>query len=186
MMRMTAFLPPCSLHVSLSVLVLITMQRRRTVESTRERGFSNKDSVSEDRGNLQQIGCKCELEYYYDDGDWCILIHASNGRDSCTQHLVPCGDRDAVTTSSSRCNHDLTFIVDTKGDKSVLLLRKDVSEYKVLTASITGYFPDTQRRPIVIQTRDLSVCAGNYVDIPSGLWSTVIANIDNVHVIFST
>lgn len=59
MTRMTVFLPPCSLHVSLPVLVFITVQRCRTVESTWERGFSNKDSVSEDGGNLQHIGIKC-------------------------------------------------------------------------------------------------------------------------------
>ncbi|KAK0492941.1 hypothetical protein EDD18DRAFT_1465151 [Armillaria luteobubalina] len=74
------------------------------------------------------------------------------------------------------------FIVITKDNKSVLFLRKDVSEYQSLIASIKSYFSTAGHPKIVIQTRDLSVCAGNYVDIPPGLWSMVITEIDNVRV----
>ncbi|PBK61359.1 hypothetical protein ARMSODRAFT_663810 [Armillaria solidipes] len=77
------------------------------------------------------------------------------------------------------------FIVVTKDDKNVMFLRKDVSEYEALIASIKDSFPEIHHQTIVIQTRELPVCAGRYVDIPSGLWSTVITDIDNVRVMAS-
>ncbi|KAK0470988.1 hypothetical protein IW261DRAFT_1572507 [Armillaria novae-zelandiae] len=78
----------------------------------------------------------------------------------------------STTTARSK------FIVATKDDKSVLLVRKDVSEYKQRT-----HFSVFSDHEIVIQTRDLSVCAGKYVDITSGMWSMDIDEIDNVHVV---
>ncbi|SJL14708.1 uncharacterized protein ARMOST_18175 [Armillaria ostoyae] len=77
------------------------------------------------------------------------------------------------------------FIVVTKDNQNVVFLRKDVSEYEALIASIKDSFPDMHQQTIVIQTHELPICAGRYVDIPSGVWSAVITDIDNVRVMAS-
>ncbi|KAK0429992.1 hypothetical protein EV421DRAFT_1744658 [Armillaria borealis] len=40
----------------------------------------------------------------------------------------------------------------------------------------------THNKTIVIQTRDLAICAGRFVDIPPNLWSHIKDDIDNIRV----
>ncbi|KAK0216447.1 hypothetical protein EDD85DRAFT_1029804 [Armillaria nabsnona] len=74
------------------------------------------------------------------------------------------------------------FIVVTNDDRNVFALRENVSEYRALITSINTYFPSTRNKPIVVQTRDLAICAGRFVDIPPYLWSHIKDDIDNIRV----
>ncbi len=92
------------------------------------------------------------------------------------------------------------FIVITNDDRNVFALRENVipvpgpcSEtcscmcpslilLQALINSINSYFPSTRNKMIVIQTRDLAICAGRFVDIPPNLWSHIKDDIDNIRV----
>ncbi|SJL14726.1 uncharacterized protein ARMOST_18193 [Armillaria ostoyae] len=74
------------------------------------------------------------------------------------------------------------FIVVTNDDRNVFALRENVSQYPALITSINSYFPSTRNKTIVIQTRDLAICAGRFVDIPPNLWSHIKDDIDNIRV----
>ncbi|PBK81577.1 hypothetical protein ARMGADRAFT_1171364 [Armillaria gallica] len=74
------------------------------------------------------------------------------------------------------------FIVITNDDRNVFALRANVSQYSALIACINSYFPSVRNKMTVIQTRDLAICAGRFVDIPPNLWPHIKDDIDNIRV----
>ncbi|KAK0184728.1 hypothetical protein F5146DRAFT_1144832 [Armillaria mellea] len=74
------------------------------------------------------------------------------------------------------------FIVVTNDDRNFFVLREDVSEYTALITSINRDFPSIRNKTRVIQTRDLAICAGRFVDIQANLWAYIKDDIDNVRV----
>ncbi|KAK0454180.1 uncharacterized protein EV420DRAFT_1481620 [Desarmillaria tabescens] len=103
----------------------------------------------------------------------CVLVHP----DYYDSHNAPSFFPTIMSTTKSK-----QFIVITKDEKSVFALRANVSKYKALINTIISHFPGTPRDGITIQTNDLAICAGRYVNIPQNLWSAIIGKIDNINV----
>ncbi|PBK81030.1 hypothetical protein ARMGADRAFT_1146752 [Armillaria gallica] len=83
------------------------------------------------------------------------------------------------------------YIRISKGDKYYVFLKSQVPTYEWLIYHICTCIPGMYRKvhnrwdpiPIVIKTYDLPSCRGNCVNIPPSWWTTVITDIDNIHII---
>ncbi|SJL14705.1 uncharacterized protein ARMOST_18171 [Armillaria ostoyae] len=75
------------------------------------------------------------------------------------------------------------YLVATDSNVSVFVRRSDVTRYTDLVASLLGFFPGMNAQSIVIQTNEMDVCAGRYVDIPPDLWPEISPQIRNLKVI---
>ncbi|KAK0431460.1 hypothetical protein EV421DRAFT_1927689 [Armillaria borealis] len=84
------------------------------------------------------------------------------------------------------------YIVVTGLGKRCVVVKSQVSTYQSLISYIRASFPGMYYRwhsktvplPIVIQTRDLPACKGYFVDIQPNVWATIIADIDNIQVLW--
>ncbi|KAK0492919.1 hypothetical protein EDD18DRAFT_441304 [Armillaria luteobubalina] len=76
------------------------------------------------------------------------------------------------------------YIVATDGNTHVFVNRSEVSRYEDFVA-ITGqyFFPGSDSLKLVIQTNELTICAGHYVDIPPNLWEEMSTFISSIRVI---
>ncbi|PBK95022.1 hypothetical protein ARMGADRAFT_1163741 [Armillaria gallica] len=84
------------------------------------------------------------------------------------------------------------YIIITGLGKKCVALKSQVSTYESLISFIRASFKfpgtydclrcKTSPPPIVIQTCDLIVCEGCFVDIQPDVWATIIADIDNIQV----
>ncbi|KAK0492922.1 hypothetical protein EDD18DRAFT_1289840 [Armillaria luteobubalina] len=75
------------------------------------------------------------------------------------------------------------YLVATNGSTSVFVRRSDAVWYQDLVTLLVGLFPSVSLDGVVVQTNELDVCAGRYVDIPPNLWQEISPEIQNIRVI---
>ncbi|KAK0471013.1 hypothetical protein IW261DRAFT_1671852 [Armillaria novae-zelandiae] len=75
------------------------------------------------------------------------------------------------------------YLVATNDSTSVFVRRSDAVEYQDLVALLVALFPSVSLYSVVIQTNELDICAGRYVDIPPDLWQEISPEIQNIRVI---
>ncbi|KAK0200643.1 hypothetical protein DFS33DRAFT_172247 [Desarmillaria ectypa] len=77
------------------------------------------------------------------------------------------------------------YIVATDADEknAVLVHRQDAASYDNLLSILQKQFPGIPKESMIIQTKELDVCAGRYVNIPDDLWPAVSCRVDNIKVI---
>ncbi|KAK0454210.1 uncharacterized protein EV420DRAFT_1645103 [Desarmillaria tabescens] len=75
------------------------------------------------------------------------------------------------------------YLVATDANISVFIRRSDVTHYQDLVTLLLCHFTSTSTQSIVIQTNELDICAGRYVDIPPDLWPEINPQIQNIKVI---
>ncbi|KAK0219298.1 hypothetical protein EDD85DRAFT_961258 [Armillaria nabsnona] len=83
------------------------------------------------------------------------------------------------------------YIRISKGDKYYIFKKSQVPTYQWLIYNIRKYIPGMYRKvhnrlepiPIVITTYVLPSCQGNGITIPPSWWTTVITDIDNIHIL---
>lgn len=76
------------------------------------------------------------------------------------------------------------YIVATDGNTRVFVSRSEVSQY----ADFVGitrqhFFPGSDSLALVVQTNELDICAGHYVDIPPSLWQEMSEFVSNIRVV---
>ncbi|KAK0207503.1 hypothetical protein IW262DRAFT_1469457 [Armillaria fumosa] len=111
-------------------------------------------------------------------------IQSMRATQSVSTIQVACTIQPMSTTKSQK------YIVITGLGKRCVVLKSKVSTYQSLINYIHATFPGTYYwvscrwilRPIVIKTCDLPACKGYLVDIQPHVWSTIIADIDNIQV----
>ncbi|PBK81593.1 hypothetical protein ARMGADRAFT_1020219 [Armillaria gallica] len=83
------------------------------------------------------------------------------------------------------CDSDIKkYIVATDGNTRVFVSRSEVSRYEDFVAITRQYFfPGNDSLKLVIQTNELAICAGHYVDIPPNLWEEMSTFISGIRVI---
>ncbi|KAK0454194.1 uncharacterized protein EV420DRAFT_604824 [Desarmillaria tabescens] len=86
-------------------------------------------------------------------------------------------DLSTMTTSSK------LYIVATNGDANVLIRRNEATYYDNLLSILHKRFPSIARESMIIQTNELDICAGRYIDIPDDLWLEISPRIYNIKVI---
>ncbi len=52
-----------------------------------------------------------------------------------------------------------------------------------LVALLVVFFPSMNSQSVVVQTNELDICAGRYVDIPQDLWPEISPQIHNIRVV---
>ncbi|KAK0454172.1 uncharacterized protein EV420DRAFT_1481612 [Desarmillaria tabescens] len=98
--------------------------------------------------------------------------------------------RSTSTTQPTSTTHPQKYIIISRGNKSNVTLKSQVYTSQCLFQYIHNKFPDTykwvnnhwEKIPLVIQTCDLPICKGNFVDIEPDLWQTIIYDINNIRV----
>ncbi|KAK0454163.1 uncharacterized protein EV420DRAFT_1765759 [Desarmillaria tabescens] len=78
------------------------------------------------------------------------------------------------------------FIIAISGGKHVFLRWSDVVEYDSLITTLYRHFGNELPRDkenIVVQTNDLDICLGIFIDIPSELWGDISAQISRIRVV---
>ncbi|KAK0437622.1 hypothetical protein EV421DRAFT_2060249 [Armillaria borealis] len=75
------------------------------------------------------------------------------------------------------------YIVATDDTNRVLLCRTDVGQYDNLLSILQKHFPSMAKDSMIIQTNELEVCAGEYVDIADDLWPEISLWIHSIRVI---
>ncbi|KAK0471000.1 hypothetical protein IW261DRAFT_1425522 [Armillaria novae-zelandiae] len=76
-----------------------------------------------------------------------------------------------------------SLIVATDDTHRVLLSRQEVSQYDNLLSILQKHFPSMTKDSMIIQTDELEVCAGEYVDISGGLWPEMSLWVHSIRVI---
>ncbi|KAK0219247.1 hypothetical protein IW262DRAFT_1087131 [Armillaria fumosa] len=66
---------------------------------------------------------------------------------------------------------------------SVFVRRSDATRYQDLVTLLVALFPGVSLHSVVVQTNELDICAGRYVDIPPDLWPEISPEIQNIKVI---
>ncbi|KAK0464056.1 hypothetical protein IW261DRAFT_1575417 [Armillaria novae-zelandiae] len=80
-----------------------------------------------------------------------------------------------------------TFIIAFKGVKRVFLQWPDVADYDALFVALNQQFPEISlefKDSYAIQTDDLDICGGIYVDIPRELWGNIGAQITRIRIMY--
>ncbi|KAK0464052.1 hypothetical protein IW261DRAFT_1524782 [Armillaria novae-zelandiae] len=75
------------------------------------------------------------------------------------------------------------YIVATDDKTSVLIRRHEVTDYYPAPHSSHRHFRSISMESMVIQTNELNICVGRYVDIPHEVWADVGRWIHNIRVI---
>ncbi|KAK0437628.1 hypothetical protein EV421DRAFT_2038130 [Armillaria borealis] len=75
------------------------------------------------------------------------------------------------------------YIVATDDTDTVLIRRHEVGDYEHLLSLLRKHFPHITKDSMIVQTKELDVCAARYVSIPDDLWPEVSHRIDNIKVI---
>ncbi|KAK0200645.1 hypothetical protein DFS33DRAFT_1456844 [Desarmillaria ectypa] len=75
------------------------------------------------------------------------------------------------------------YIIATYGKTTVFVRRSDVTHYQELVALLLHHFPNTGANSIIVQTKEMDICAGRDVDIPSHLWREISPQIQNIAVV---
>ncbi|SJL14727.1 uncharacterized protein ARMOST_18194 [Armillaria ostoyae] len=75
------------------------------------------------------------------------------------------------------------YIVATDDTDTVLIRRHEVGDYEHLLSLLRKHFPHITKDSMIVQTKELDVCAGRYVSVPDDLWPEVSHRIDNIKVI---
>lgn len=78
-----------------------------------------------------------------------------------------------------------SYILATSTDDThrVLLCRQDVGQYDNLLSVLQKHFPSMTKDSMIIQTDELEVCAGEYVDVSDGLWPETSLWVHSIRVI---
>ncbi|PBK61360.1 hypothetical protein ARMSODRAFT_964949 [Armillaria solidipes] len=90
-----------------------------------------------------------------------------------------------VTPTSTTDTPKSRFIIAFKGVKRVFLQWPDVADYDALFITLNQHFPDIlldYKDNYAIQTDDLDICGGIYVDIPRELWRKMGAQISHIRI----
>ncbi|KAK0470992.1 hypothetical protein IW261DRAFT_1513954 [Armillaria novae-zelandiae] len=85
--------------------------------------------------------------------------------------------------SAMRGTASKNYIVATDDKTSVLIRRHEVADYYSLLPILHRHFRSISMESMVIQTNELNICVGRYVDIPHEVWADVGRWIDNIRVI---
>ncbi|KAK0470925.1 hypothetical protein IW261DRAFT_1425607 [Armillaria novae-zelandiae] len=73
----------------------------------------------------------------------------------------------------SKSSDSKDYIVATYEKSTVLVRRHEGSYYANLLAILHKHFPTVPTELMVIQTNELTICDGRFVDIPEDLWTEV-------------
>ncbi|KAK0470989.1 hypothetical protein IW261DRAFT_1572508 [Armillaria novae-zelandiae] len=80
------------------------------------------------------------------------------------------------TPTSATDNAEPRFIIAFMGTRRVFLQWSDIAEYDALFVILHEQFPEITleyKHKYAIQTNDLDICGGVYVDIPKELWGKI-------------
>ncbi|KAK0435427.1 hypothetical protein EV421DRAFT_1907108 [Armillaria borealis] len=95
-------------------------------------------------------------------------------------------DTDTTATSTSTTDAPKPkYIIAFKGVKRVFLQWPDVADYDALFITLNQHFPEIKpeyKDSYAIQTNDLDICGGIYVDIPRELWGNMGAQISRIRI----
>ncbi|KAK0216437.1 hypothetical protein EDD85DRAFT_1029795 [Armillaria nabsnona] len=95
-------------------------------------------------------------------------------------------DTDTTATPTSTTDAPKSrFIIAFKGVKRVFIQWPDVADYDALFVTLNQYFPEIKleyKDNYAIQTDDLDICGGIYVDIPRELWGNMGAQISRIRI----
>ncbi|KAK0211915.1 hypothetical protein IW262DRAFT_1301367 [Armillaria fumosa] len=81
-------------------------------------------------------------------------------------------------------NSDLKdYIVATYDTSTVLVRRYEGSYYANLLSILQKHFPTVPAESMIIQTNELPICDGRYVDVPEDLWAEVYPRVRNIKII---
>ncbi|KAK0438745.1 hypothetical protein EV421DRAFT_1906372 [Armillaria borealis] len=85
--------------------------------------------------------------------------------------------------AESKNSDSKDYIIATYETSTVLVRRYEGSYYANLLSVLHKHFPTVPTESMVIQTNELTICEGRYVDIPEELWTEVSPSIRNIKVI---
>lgn len=85
--------------------------------------------------------------------------------------------------AESKNSDSKDYIVATYETSTVLVRRYEGSYYANLLSILHKHFPTIPTESMIIQTNELTICDGRYVDIPEELWTEVCPRIRNIKVI---
>ncbi|SJL08948.1 uncharacterized protein ARMOST_12323 [Armillaria ostoyae] len=85
--------------------------------------------------------------------------------------------------AESKASDSKDYIVATYDTSTVLVRRYEGSYYANLLSILHKHFPTIPTESMVIQTNELTICDGRYVDVPEELWTEVCPRIRNIKVI---
>ncbi|KAK0454162.1 uncharacterized protein EV420DRAFT_1749498 [Desarmillaria tabescens] len=90
-----------------------------------------------------------------------------------------------ASTTTASATPEPRFIIVSKGAKRVFLRWPDVAEYDALFVALNRHFPEIHpqyKNSYAIQTNDLAICDGIFVDIPGELWKEMSTKISRIRI----
>ncbi|KAF9458386.1 hypothetical protein BDZ94DRAFT_1313345 [Collybia nuda] len=75
------------------------------------------------------------------------------------------------------------YFAATFAGNTLLMRRLEASYYANLLSILHKNFPSLPTESVVVQTDELSICDGRYIDIPEELWTEVCPRLRNIRVI---
>ncbi|KAF9458372.1 hypothetical protein BDZ94DRAFT_106351 [Collybia nuda] len=86
-------------------------------------------------------------------------------------------------SAESKSSNSQDYIAATYDTSTVLVQRNESSHYANLLVILHKHFPTIPPELMVIQTKELTICDGRYVNIPEELWTEVCSRIQNINVV---
>ncbi|KAK0493521.1 hypothetical protein EDD18DRAFT_1356442 [Armillaria luteobubalina] len=84
--------------------------------------------------------------------------------------------------AESKNSESNDYILATYEKSTVLVRRNEGSYYTNLLSILHKHFPTIPTESMIIQTNELPICDGQYVDVPEDLWAEVCPHVRNIKV----